>query len=59
MFESLGIEVLRLIRVSIGPVRLGELPKGAVRRLTPAEKSSLDRAFARAVGPDVKNRRTR
>jgi 23S rRNA pseudouridine2605 synthase len=59
MFESLGIEVLRLIRVSIGPVRLEELQKGTVRHLTLAEKSSLDRAFARAVGPDVKNRRTR
>jgi hypothetical protein len=45
--------------VSIGPVRLEELQKGTVRHLTLAEKSSLDRAFARAVGPDVKNRRTR
>jgi 23S rRNA pseudouridine2605 synthase len=45
MFESLGIDVLRLIRVAIGPVTLGNLPKGAVRPLTPAEKHALDRAI--------------
>ena len=43
MFESLGIEVLRLVRVAIGPVTLGNLPKGTVRPLTPAEKQALDR----------------
>jgi 23S rRNA pseudouridine2605 synthase len=47
MFESQGIEVLRLIRVSIGPLALGDLEKGTVRALTSAEKSSLDRALAK------------
>jgi 23S rRNA pseudouridine2605 synthase len=47
MFESLGIEVLRLIRVSIGPLALGDLKPGAVRTLTPREKSSLDHALAK------------
>ena len=42
MLGALGIEVLRLVRVSIGPLELGELPKGAVRRLTPVEKRLLD-----------------
>jgi 23S rRNA pseudouridine2605 synthase len=42
MFEALGIEVLRLIRVAIGPLELGDLPKGAHRELTAAEKSALD-----------------
>jgi 23S rRNA pseudouridine2605 synthase len=46
MFESLGIEVLRLVRVSIGPLGLGDLPRGGSRPLTAQEKSSLDRALA-------------
>lgn len=41
IFEALGIEVLRLVRVSIGAVNLGDLAKGKVRRLTPEEKSAL------------------
>ncbi len=46
MFDALGIEVLRLIRVSIGPLHLGDLPKSANRPLTPAELSALNRAMA-------------
>ena len=49
MLETLGIEVLRLIRVAIGPLPLGELPKGATRALTPEEKLSLDRAMLRSA----------
>lgn len=45
MMEHFGIEVLRLVRVAIGPVILGQLAKGASRTLTAAEKSSLDRAL--------------
>ncbi len=47
MLAQLGIDVLRLLRVSIGPLGLGELPKGASRRLTEAEKRALDRALRR------------
>lgn len=36
-----GLGVLRLVRVAIGGVALGELPKGAWRELTIAEVSSL------------------
>jgi 23S rRNA pseudouridine2605 synthase len=43
IFEALGIEVLRLVRVVIGNIVLGELAKGKVRRLTPEEKTGLDR----------------
>jgi 23S rRNA pseudouridine2605 synthase len=42
MMESMGIEVLRLVRVGIGPLRLGDLPKGKHRSLTAAEKRMLD-----------------
>lgn len=34
VFAELGIEVLRLVRVAIGPLALGMLPKGAWRMLT-------------------------
>ena len=46
-----GIEVLRLVRVSIGPLQLGELKKGAVRPLSPAEKESLDLALKSGKRP--------
>lgn len=36
-----GLGVLRLVRVAIGPLALGDLPKGAWRRLTDAEVSAL------------------
>jgi 23S rRNA pseudouridine2605 synthase len=45
MLEALGIEVLRLIRVAVGPLALGDLPKTAVRRLTADEKLTLDRVM--------------
>ncbi len=45
MLPSLGIAVLRLVRVAIGPLPLGQLAKGEVRSLTNEEKSALDRAL--------------
>jgi 23S rRNA pseudouridine2605 synthase len=45
IFEHLQIEVLRLIRVAIGSLALGDLPKGATRVLEPEEKLRLDRAM--------------
>jgi 23S rRNA pseudouridine2605 synthase len=45
MLETLGIEVLRLIRVAIGPLALGDLPKTSVRPLTAEEKLAIDRAM--------------
>lgn len=41
MFEVPRIEVLRLIRVAIGTVQLGDLAKGQGRQLTPAEIRAL------------------
>lgn len=46
MLSALGIEVLRLVRIAIGPLHLGDLPKGSVRQLTAQEKKMLDRAIA-------------
>jgi len=45
MLEALGIEVLRLVRIAIGPLHLGDLPKGASRELTAEEKQALDLAM--------------
>lgn len=44
MLETLGIEVLRLIRIAVGPLQLGQIAKGEFRVLTAEEKRSLDRA---------------
>ena len=49
MLSAFGIEVLRLVRVAIGPLRLGQLAKGAHRALTVEEKIALDRAMARGA----------
>ena len=41
LLSELGIEVLRLVRVSIGPLTLGTLPKGEWRMLTSDEVRAL------------------
>jgi 23S rRNA pseudouridine2605 synthase len=48
MLAALDIEVLRLLRVSIGPLQLGTLRKGAYRDLTSEEKTALDRALGQS-----------
>jgi 23S rRNA pseudouridine2605 synthase len=45
ILEHFRIEVLRLVRVAIGPLALGELPKGGTRPLELTEKQALDRAM--------------
>jgi 23S rRNA pseudouridine2605 synthase len=45
MLAQFGIEVIRLVRVAIGPLRLGELPKGSARQLTAEEKQAIDRSM--------------
>jgi 23S rRNA pseudouridine2605 synthase len=45
MMESMGVEVMRLVRVAIGPLRLGDMAKGAHRMLTADEKKMLDHAM--------------
>ena len=41
LFAALDVEVLRLVRVAIGPLTLGTLPKGEWRRLTNDEVRAL------------------
>ena len=49
MMEALGVEVLRLIRVAIGPLRLGDLAKGRHRALTADEQRMLNHALHRTL----------
>jgi 23S rRNA pseudouridine2605 synthase len=48
MLEALGVEVLRLLRVAIGPLALGALAKGASRPLTSEEKLDMDQSLRRS-----------
>jgi 23S rRNA pseudouridine2605 synthase len=47
MMEAMDVEVLRLVRVAIGPLKLGNLAKGQHRPLILEEKRILDRAMGR------------
>jgi 23S rRNA pseudouridine2605 synthase len=42
MLAALGVEVLRLVRVAVGGLTLGDLAKGSCRELTAEEKSSIE-----------------
>jgi 23S rRNA pseudouridine2605 synthase len=44
LFDQYGVEVLRLVRVAIGPLELGALAKGQWRHLTAAEVAMLRKA---------------
>lgn len=48
LMQAHGLEVRRLVRVAIGDLRLGELPKGAWRHLTPVEVDALTPRDVRA-----------
>jgi 23S rRNA pseudouridine2605 synthase len=53
MLAVFDVEVMRLVRVAIGPLILGTLPKGVSRTLTRDEKAALDGAFG-LQGPPKK-----
>jgi 23S rRNA pseudouridine2605 synthase len=44
VLARVGHKVLRLVRIAVGPVRLGDLPPGACRRLSGEEVRALRRA---------------
>jgi len=48
LLDALGIEVIRLVRIAIGPLPLGNLVKGAYRPLTEAEVKALSRTGGRS-----------
>lgn len=45
ILEHFQIEVLRLVRVAVGPLTLGDLAKGKTRAIQKEEKQALDRAM--------------
>jgi 23S rRNA pseudouridine2605 synthase len=49
MLEHLETEVLRLVRVAIGPLTLRDLGKGKMRAIEKDEKQALDRAMKAAL----------
>ena len=53
LLARIGHRVQRLTRIAVGPVRLGEMPSGAVRLLTPKELTALRQAIAE--GPQKKS----
>jgi 23S rRNA pseudouridine2605 synthase len=53
-FEAMGLKVDRLARLSYGPVRLGDLPAGRYRPLTPGE----ERALYKSIHLDPENPET-
>jgi 23S rRNA pseudouridine2604 synthase len=51
MCELVGLHVVDLLRLRIGPLLLGELPEGRWRPLTPEERAELLRAAEGAAKP--------
>ncbi len=49
MFEELGHPVQRLVRTSIGPIKLGDLKSGRHRRLNPGEVAALFKIVERST----------
>ncbi len=49
VLAKVGHKVIRLMRVAVGPVKLGELPSGASRLLTSREISALRRTSGKPV----------
>jgi 23S rRNA pseudouridine2605 synthase len=45
MLDACGIEVLRLVRVAVGGLKLGDLPKGGTRELTNEELGGIIRTM--------------
>ena len=61
LLARVGHKVQRLTRIAVGPLRLGDLPRGAVRRLTPDEVRKLRNLMHRtpAEGKSTRHPRSR
>jgi 23S rRNA pseudouridine2605 synthase len=49
LLSACDVQVLRLVRVALGPLALGDLAKGAWRHLTPGEVAALTTAAGRTA----------
>lgn len=58
LLAKIGHKVLRLRRVAIGPLKLGEVPAGAFRELTPTEVKSLRDSSGKAPSSGGPKRKT-
>ena len=52
LFARVGHKVQRLVRIAIGPIRLGDMPRGAVRKLSPQEVDKLRNAAVKGSGKE-------
>ncbi len=59
MLARVGHKVQRLTRIAVGPLRLGDLPRGAVRQLTPDEVRKLRSLVHRKPGEGKTTRHSR
>ncbi len=59
VMASLGHKVVLLKRIAIGPIRLGEMPRGAFRELTPSELDALRGAATKGGKGSVGKRKPR
>lgn len=57
MLEALGYRVKRLVRLRVGNLRLGDLPRGHYRLLTSRELSSVEAAVPAAHRPSRQKKR--
>ncbi|HND55262.1 MAG TPA: pseudouridine synthase, partial [Pirellulaceae bacterium] len=57
MLARVGHKVLQLRRTAVGPVKLGDLPVGAYRRLTPDEVTMLEEAIRQRRKEQLKAKR--
>ncbi len=59
MCEAVGLEVARLKRTSVGPLRLGMLKPGEYRELTPAEISALKNSVKKGEPKNASDNKAR
>ena len=57
IFAEVGVEVLRVVRIAIGPLVLGDLAKGTWRQLTADKANALAGASTEARKPSGERRR--
>ena len=57
--EEMGLKVERLARLTYGPVRLGDLPSGESRPLTPDEEEMIYRSVKLSEGPVARPHRSK